>query len=273
MDPAIDPATGKPKDPPATPEYVPIADFNAIKQRLDAFEAGTRFSQPPPSSTPPAPSGPSVSDQLSGIDKQIEAIDTQIDDAVKDGKPISKLNRERDALREKAIRLRIKSEDIDPAMSLGVQTIDQLSDQITRGSMKHLSVPEIKKAYEQALGGLDASQRMNPQMRQAAYNIAVGQHIDKVLEIEKEAMLRADATPPPEPGSAGTGRHDADTSWTPDPKKPPKPEDVLSPGAMKALATKGVTADQYYTRKGYKGGWPEYWEKVGYKYHAPNRAA
>ena len=264
-EPIIDPATGKPKekgngDPPPG-DFVQIStdEWATVKARLDTFEKMGFNVQPPQAATPPAPSGPSFDDQVKTLDSGIEAFDVQIDKAVEEGKPMTALLRERDKLTQQRIRLQIKHEDIDPAFSQGIDTINQLSETVTRAQMPHLDL--VKQDYEAALNSMPADQRMNPKIRQGAYNIAVGQNVAKIIDAENEKKLRKQNEPdPPPPGSnSRSSGGDQDTV--------PKPEDVLSRDTMRALNLKGQTADDYYKTLGYKN-WDDYWTKTGKEYFA-----
>lgn len=263
-DPVIDPATGEPKkgnggtppDPPADGSViqVPADEWIALKTKIDIFEKGFTH-QPQPA--PAAPTGPTFDEQISQIDKGIEAFDSQIDEAVANGKPVSALLRERDKLIQNRTRLHIKHEDIDPAFATGIDTINQLSDTVTRTQMPYLDL--VKQDYDTALNSMPADQRMNPKIRQAAYNIAVGQNITKIMEAEHEKKLRESQEPdPPEPGSSSRASNA-------DPDTVPKPEEVLSRDTMKALRMKGQTVDEYYKSVGYKD-WADFWEKRGKEY-------
>lgn len=263
-EPVIDPVTGKPKEggdnnSPGTVQ-ISTEDWAKVNARLDSFDKIYQNIQPQQApAAPAAPAGPTLAEQLSQIDTQIESIDTQIDAAVSDGKPVSKLMRERDKLTKKQIRLEVKHEDIDPAFATGIDTINQLSDTVTRGSMPYLNI--VQKDYDGALESIPADQRMNPKMRQAAYNIAVGQNITKIMEAENEKALRAQNEPdPPPPGSnSRSSENDQDTV--------PKPETVLSKDTLKALKMAGRTVDEDCQKRGYKN-WEDFWNKTGKSYFA-----
>lgn len=280
MEPTIDPITGKsvqptppadPSDPtaplvdPSEMMTVPKGEWDNMKTRLDSFEKGINFGRQTaqPAAAPAVPAGPTLSDQLAEIDTQITALDTQVDAAVADGKPVSKLLKERDTLTSKRLRMQIKAEDIDPAFNAGIQTIDQLSEEITKGQMSYLTIPEVKAEYDNALASLTPDQKMNPKMRMVAYQIAVGkpENLTKILEAQKEATLREASQPPTDPpagNSRGTGGGDGGDTV-------PKPKDVLSRDALAAINSKGITVDEYYKKLGYND-WADFWEKRGKSY-------
>lgn len=266
MPPEIDPVTGKPVTPPPPtpdPNVVPKAEFDDLKRRLDAFErTGPRFAAP---AAPPPSIGPTVTEQLRTIDAEIDALDLKIDAAVQEGKPVSQLMKQRSTLDRKATRLQIKTEDIDPAFSAGIQTIDQLSETVTRGKMKYYDI--VKADVDEFLISLPPEQRMNPKMREAAYNMAVGKNVDKITAAQKEEMLREAANPPapPPPGNSRSSNAKPGTI--------PTPKEVLSSGALAAISLKGITVDEYYKKMGYKGGWADFYEKRGKTYFGESEAA
>lgn len=260
-DPVIDPTTGQPTNTDATPPSVTISkdEWDSVKQRLDAFEQ-TAFTQTPTSSPAP-PSGPSLDEQLGEIDKQIDAFDAQIDDAVSSGKPVSKLLRERDALNARRMRLQIKHEDLDPALSAGISSINNLTDEITRGKMTWLKLPAVKKAFETTLSQLTPEQRLNIEARNAAYDMAVGKNLSVIQDAMKEEMLRSAA----DDQTATPGNHNGRSGAQSGGDDIPKPRDVLSSSALAAIKTKGMTVDAYYQKLGYTD-WADFWEKRGKNY-------
>jgi len=278
--PTIDPITGKPvanaDDPNAAAAaaenvvQIKKEDWDKLNTRLDTFEKNAmNFNQQPAQPAVPAkPAGPTLVDQVQEIDKDIAALNTKIDEAVTGGKPVSQLMTERDTLMHKRTRLQIKYEDIDPAMNAGIQTIDQISAEITRGKMKYYDL--VKDDVEAALASLAPDQRMNPQMREAAYNIAVGKNIAKIMEAQEEEMLRSvsdaanNGTPPVGGNSRANDQPGKDTI--------PEPKDVLSPSALNAIKSVGKTPDEYYKSLGYAGGWNDFWEKRGKSYFGDEEA-
>lgn len=264
-EPVIDPTTGKPVEPtaPIPPVVsVPAEEWGAMKARLDMFEKNYSKPSTPSAPAPPTPSGPTLADSLSAIDKQIDALDSRIDTAVNKGDPVSKLMRERDTLTSKRLRLQIKHEDIDPALSAGINTIDQLSAEVTRGKMPYLNT--VHDDFDSLLNTMPAEQRMNPQVRQKIYEMAVGKNIDKITAAQHEETLRKAAADQTAALPTGNGR----TSGNGGTGKGgvPRPDKVLSKDAIEAMRSVGKDPDAYYKGMGYKGGWAEFWEKRGKEY-------
>ncbi len=261
-EPIIDPATGKPKEAGNGDDnliQVPSDEWAAVKAKVDTFEKMGFNVQPPQPVAPPAPSGPSFDEQIRTLDSGIAALNTKVDEAVTESKPVSILLDERDKLTQQRTRLQIKHEDIDPAFSQGIDTINQLSETVTKGQMPYLDL--VKQDYESALNSMPVDQRMNPKIRKAAYDIAVGQNVTKIMEAETEKKLRKQSEPvqPPPGSNSRSSGGDQDTV--------PKPEDVLSRDTIKALRSKGQSADDYYKTLGYKN-WDDYWTKTGKGYFA-----
>jgi hypothetical protein len=263
-EPMIDPATGQPKagnggDPNPTVNMVqiPIEDYQKLTQRIDSFEQNYIHPQHQQQQQPATPAGPTLSEQLAAIDTDIDALDVQIDAAVANNQPISKLMKQRDTLTQKQTRMRIKAEDIDPAFATGIDTINQLTDTVTRSQMPHLSL--VQRDYESALNSMPPDQRMNPKIRQAAYEIAVGKNIDKIISAENERKLR-ESQEPAQPAPTSNSRQSGAQQDT-----VPKPEEVLSKDTMKALRIKGQSVDEYYKSRGYEG-WNDFWTKTGKDY-------
>lgn len=260
-EPTIDPMTGKPKiEPPPTappPNYVPQSDFDALRQRLDVFEQVGLQQQQRDVYSPPA--GPSFDDQIADFDKKLEALDTQIDKAVEDGNAVSRLLRERDKINSARVRLEVNRE-FDPKFAAGVETIDFLAGEVTRRKMPHYDI--VKDDVERHLKSLPANQRMNPQVRQAAYQLAVGQNVDKIVAAKEEEVRRSVAENASMAPNGPNGRMSGGQGYSegvPDPKK------ILGSGAIAALKAKNVSVDQEYQRRGYVG-WEDYWNKTGKKY-------
>ena len=257
---AIDPITGKEiVEEGNKPEMVQIekADWDKLNNRLDAFDLKSQQQfQPAPVAQP---AGPTVDETLAAIDAEIKALDASFNLAVKDGEPISDLLHKRDALTRKYTRTEIKLRDIDPAMGEGVDVISQLSSEMARSKMPHYAL--VKDAMEQQLSGLPANQRMSPQIQKAAYEMAVGQNLEVIMDSEREKLLREDALKLEQTTQTGqNSRTGASGDGT-----IPKPKDVLGADAINALRSKNKTVDQHYQGLGYKD-WPDYWEKTGKAY-------
>lgn len=255
-------AEGNPIVPAAAePETVtiPKEEYENITKRLDAFDLRLT-PQVAPVAPQPAP-GPTLEEQVAKFDDQITAIGTEIDTAITEQKPVAALMAKRDALNAEKTTLQIRTQHIEPAFAQGVQTIGQLTDEVTKSQMPHLAIPEVKVEYDRFLSTVPPEQSMNPQMRMYAYNLAVGSQHTVILAQQKEVWLR-EATPPggQTPGSA-TGRNQDQPTH-----KIPKPEEILSQGNLNALAASNRTVDSHYQSLGYKN-WEDYWTQTGAEHY------
>ena len=198
---------------------------------------------------------------MAKYDEGILALGTEIDTAITDQKPVAVLMSKRDAINAEKNSLILRTQHIEPAFAQGVQTIGQLTDEVTKSQMPHLVIPEVKVEYDRFLGTLPPEQSMNPQMRIYAYNLAVGSNHTVILEQQKEVWLR-EATPPggQTPGST-TGRSQEQGTH-----KVPKPEEILSQGNLNALAASNRTVDSHYQSLGYKD-WEDYWTQTGAEHY------
>lgn len=266
MDPQIDPKTGKPIQPPANdpgtppadpnappaPEYVPKAQFDEALRRLDAFESRYQFGagQPPQQTLPSPPPGPSVADQIADIDKEINSLGAEIDKAIADEKPVSALLTKRDNLTARRTRLQIQEEDIAPIRQFGTTAIDQLSEFAASSSMDLAKKYDfVKASMDGMLNQLPAEQR-TLQVRQKAYQLAVGENHDKIMEAQREEWLRENPAPVPPPGEGGRGGDNGNPDIL-------KPEDVWDKDNLRELKKLGLTPETYVQRRGYKD-WEDY---------------
>jgi heat shock protein HspQ len=255
-DPVIDPTTGKPvegdqnNDPAVI--SIPKEDWEKMQRRLDVFDA-QHLNQNRAPAAPPEPSGPTLADQIKEIDKELDSIDDQIDAAMENRTPIKSLLKKRDTLNAKRTRLEIVHEDIEPMRAAGTQTINQLSDQMTRKNMPYYDL--VKNDYEGIISALPTEQQMQPDIRKWAYETAVGRNIGRIQEKEREKILResSEANNPPDAGksSRSSNRKSGEI---------PSARDFLGDGGMAALREKGETADEHYRKRGFKDGWAGYYE-------------
>lgn len=269
-EPKIDPLTGKPiADPNASqpptvddPNYTVVSkeDLASMRGKLDAFDKiGTNFQQPAAQPQQPQSSGPTLAEQLQDTQAKIEKLNTQIDQAIADQQPVSKLLSQRDALNSKALRLQIQEEDLGPLRMIGTQALNQLSDTVTRQGMKHFDV--VKDDFNSILSTVPEDQRMLPEVRKIVYETAVGRNTDKIFEAEREKILREAAEQQALDTNNNSGR-----TVDKDGNEIPKPVDILGEGAMAALKTKGQSVDQYYQTLGYTG-YQDWWEKTGKEFY------
>lgn len=255
------PAEGiNPATPPTIPmAQIPLAEWEGLKAKLDVFEKigiGNHLGN----QVPAAPATPidTLDQQLAVYDNQIAAIDVEIDKLIERGEPISKLNRQRDKLIQAQTRLEIKHRDLDPAFNQGINAIDALSSEVSRGKMKYYEI--VKPDMDQILAGIPSDQRMSPTVRESAYQLAVGKNMVKIMDAQREEILRSSVPDPNLTPGNKNSRNGANAGST-----VPSPRDVLGKEGMAALSQKGTTVDQYYKNLGYSG-WEDFWSKRGKEY-------
>ena len=252
VDPPVDPPVPEPE------KFVSKEDFDKVTEqltqttktldqamlRIDQF--GTAQVAAP--AAPAAPiADPSV-EKIADIDEKLKPLYEDYDKAVYDGKgtgaimqQINNFERDKTVLTNQAM---IKSE-VGQVTQFGTDALGQISTEITAGKMTRLQIPEVKQAYDAALATMTPTNKANPQVLLGAYNYAVGQNIDRVIEIEQEAAIRKaadDAANPQDPGASSGGRGGPPSGGDED----VKPEDVLSKENLAALRGVGKTADEYY---------------------------
>jgi len=250
-DPVIDPTTGEPMEPQTPPTVlVPAEEWGAMKARLDVFEKNTLNQSH--QQTTQTPAGPTFNDQIKEIEIKIDALDSEIDKKVADGKPVSALMKERSSLDRQITRLYIKNEDIDPVINAGMQTIDQLSNEVSKGQFKYMDI--VKKDYDTLMQSIDPGQRASLDVKQKIYQMAVGQNMDAILEAKTEEILRKGHDNAGNPIPGNNGRQTTDDGI-------PAADKILSREAINAIKSRGMTVDEYYIKRGHKDGWKGYFEK------------
>jgi hypothetical protein len=262
-------------DKPPEPKYVTmdqLEDFGKTLSKTLTDELSFRMTPQQQAQPAPAAAPQSRMDQakprLAQIDERLNQIDTEYADAQQnyDAARLSSLRREeRKLLTERNdVEMSARLADSESRIvTMGAHTIDQLSTQVASGRMEYLSVPEVKRAYDELMNTMPPDQRMTLDLKMHCYNAAVGQNMSKIVGVEIEKKLRQDAngdatTQDPAQASA-SGREQSSRSTG-----PKKPSDVLSDTALASIAYKfgkgqgGI--DRHYQTLGYKD-WNDYYEK------------
>lgn len=148
--------------------------------------------------------------------------------------------------------------DFQPHLVRNEQALGQLSDAVTKGDMPYYDA--LKTELDTAFAQVPPENLMQPNVKKFVYEQVVGKNMPKILEIEKEKMLRSQ-DPNAAAGGPGevTPRQDAGTlkeGETPDIK------DIYSEDARKALANVGRSFDDLAKARGYKDGATYYKEVV-----------
>jgi hypothetical protein len=143
--------------------------------------------------------------------------------------------------------MQIKSEDIDPNLQFGINAIDQLSEQVTASKMPYATkYTFVQDAMKTLTDQLPMEQRANPAVRMKAYEMAVGQCSEQILNAEREEWQRQVTDQQTQDVGGHTGRDNGGTD-----SGIPKPEDVLTADSIAAIKGLGKTVDQYYQGLGY----------------------
>lgn len=263
-----------PSDPngtPPEPKYVTEEQFNSIKGQLDSVaQSLERFqtaaeAHPPyqQTSTPAAPAADpheGTKARIAAIDNELKELAEKAESAGYSGKGLGEvMTRQNQLFTERGeLQGQMLASRVDPRMEAGIYTLDALSTEITSSKMPYLSVPEVKDRYSHYIGQLSPEQRMNPQAKIGAYNLAVGENQTKIEEIKRQQWLReAEEAATQDPASGGSSGRSAGAG-TPG---IPRPEDVLSPQALKTIkGSRQHEPDSYYRSLGY-GGWEDYYTK------------
>ncbi len=236
---------------------IPKEEWESLKTKLDHFETNlSTMANPTQQQAPMQPQGPTLQETISPMEQELEEVLEQIDSNIENGRGIKALNKKRASLERKITSTRIRHEDLDPIRNMGMQTINQLTSEVSRSKMPHYEL--VKKDFEEFMSNLTQEQQMNMDVRQIAYNQAVGKNSEKIFQAQMEQQNREAAAK-----QAGI---DANSVNRPQKQKfgeveVPAFEDVMSTSAVQALREKGLTADQEFQRRGFAGGWPEYYAK------------
>lgn len=265
VEPTEPSAPATPPDAPPKPDFATKEDLANLRGAIETLSIQFRNFGQGAAPTPPAPRGPTLSDQLSTLESKLESLDAQLEDAITSGKPgISKIQRERERILQTKIDLQSNAK-LEEIRSMGVFAIDQLTDQVVSNQMPFLKIPEVKGAYDKAIRDLPPDQRMSPQIRIAAYQYAVGSNMDKVFDTKLQEHMRTSTAPPTQTPTATSGRTTDRT--THDPNRTPKPSEVWSEENLAALRAAGKTPDSYCRALGYRD-FSEWWTKEGKEYYA-----
>ena len=272
-DPPADPPAG---DPPAgdEPKYVTVEQFETVSKTLDtvneslkAMNANQQAYQAP--AAPAAPVAPAEDphkgskERITVIDGELKALTQEAEDATLSGKGMGAVTAKQTALMIERgdLQTTIHTAASDPRIDAGLHTLDALSTEITSGKMEHLKLPEVKARYDHYVGAIPLEQRMNPEAKMGAYNLAVGENLAVIQDAQKQEWLRAaeeggdPGTQDPAGGGPTSRQNPAGEGGI------PTPDTILSPEAMRSIKTsRHRNPDNYYQSLGYEG-WDDYFTK------------
>jgi len=253
----------------AEPKYVTEEQFKAMGTQLDGMArtlenlqtAQPAYQQPAAPAAAPVDPHKEAKDRIVAIDTQLQDLTKKADEAAYAGKGMGEVMSQQQRLM--AERSTLVGQTLIPTsdarMDAGIQTLDALSTEITSGKMPHLTLPEVKNSYERYIGQLAPEQRMNPQAKMGAYNLAVGENLPKIEESQKQVWLReAEETATQD---AAAGSHSGRDAGSGTSGATPAPDAVLSADALKSIkGSRHRTPENYYRSLGYEG-WDDYYEK------------
>jgi len=246
------------------PDFATKEDIAELRGLVEGLSSSMRdFGQP--RAQPEAPKGPSTEEQLATINSNLEQLYEQFDNAIQEGKGASKIQKEISKLENAKADLRYGAQ-INELRSFGTYAIGQLTEKVVSGSMPLLDIPEVKKAYTEAIKTMTPDQSANPEVLMTAYNYACGACMDKIIDHKMQENLRkAEEVAVTQTPAGKTGRTQKPED---DPNRIPRPDEVLpaeSIAAVKEHPKYQGDFDAQYKAMGYKG-WDDYWTKTGKAY-------
>jgi hypothetical protein len=266
------PADGADGADPAAPQYITAEQFaEQMKPVADALGAvgetlKTLNTQPaqPAQAAPAEDPHKTQKARVTEIDKQLEDLSKKAEDANYQGKGMGELMAQQN-------RLMIERSDLqgqmiagqsDPRLDAGFQTLDAISSEVVSAKMPHLALPEVKARYDHYIVQLAPEQRMNPEAKMGAYNLAVGENLPIIEEASKQAWLReadeGDPTKTQDPAGGGAGRQHAEGGGA---GGALTPETAFSPEALRSIKqSRHRTPENYVRSLGYED-WDDYAEK------------
>jgi hypothetical protein len=240
------------------PKMVQISteDWQAIQTKMSDFEKklSQGFQTPVAPAAPAVAPGPSVDEMVGDIEKEIEAIDDEIEERISNGQSVKALRAKQRKLQAKATKIQIEAESINPLRDIGLGTMGQLSLKMVQSDMPHLDV--VKDTFDEYYNQLTGAQKSDPEILKKIYNLAVGQNYDAVVRKEAEIANRQKSQATSlDVGNKGRSSKTADKAEG----DIPDWRDYYSGGSLLALERKGIDMDREVQRRGYKD-WKEYYE-------------
>jgi hypothetical protein len=247
-------------------QYMTVDQFNeqmqpiqqtlgTVNKALEALTSNQQAYQQPQAAAAQPAEDPhkSQKERISQIDKQLEDLAQKADEAAYQGKGMADIMTQQNRLYQERseIQGQMLSGQRDPRIDAGFQTLDALSSEVMSGKMPHLSVPEVKARYDHYVGQLAPEQRMNPEAKMGAYNLAVGENLAVITEANKQEWLRQTE----EGGTSGRQHPEggSDGQYT--------PERFFSEEALRTIKrSKHRNVETYVRSLGYES-WDEYVEK------------
>ena len=242
-----------------------MEQFTALQNTIGGLAEGVKalnsqaYQAHPTPVKPPEDPNKGVKEEMDKIDKDLDAIEAEIDKAVYEGKGAGALmSKQRKLMTQRTnLQLRLNTPAADPRIEAGMQTIDTLSNEVLADKMPYLSLPKVKERYDYYINQLSVEQRMNPATKQGCYNLAVGENFGVIEETRKEEWMRDQNDQQTQVASGGGSRDTQSQSSGVE-----TPEEHFSEDALSMIkGSKHRTPENYVMSLGYKD-WEDYIEKV-----------
>lgn len=144
-----------------------------------------------------------------------------------------------------------------PSLNMGLHAVSGVVADSASKVLPHYK--RFQKEIDDYVGGMTPEMRMSAKAWEIAHNVVVGRNVDVLTKEATEAALRTAAdVGNPNPGGGTGSRTGGGGGGTP----VPSVEELLGKDAALALTSKGIDADTWSKRLGYKGGWGEYAKQI-----------
>ncbi len=165
-----------------------LTDFG---RKLDVFEQSATSVRVQPAA-PAAPAGPTIEQQLSEIDTQIDKLEDDLDAAIEAEKPTKELRAKIRRLSDKKAELRTNAIAANLEVR-GVGMFEQITGTVMQPQFPLLRFAPVKREYDDYLSRMTPAMRANPEALMRAYQLAVGARFTEVMSLQAEETARAAA--------------------------------------------------------------------------------
>lgn len=252
----------KPPETPPAPQFVTVETFNAMQQQLGAMaenlkslterQKGYQQQAPAAPAAPPEDPHKATKARIAEVDRELADTNMAIEKSYANyGEGIGPLLTKQQKLMFERSDLQGKLNTptgTDPRLDAGFRTLDTLAQEVMSGKMPYLSVKEVKEFYDNHINSLPPEQRMNPEVKQGVYNLAVGANLSIIEELRKQEWLREQENPTQDQQQgAASGRQQPSNG-----SGEVKPEDLFSPETLRMIKnSRHRTVDRYCESLGY----------------------
>lgn len=145
---------------------------------------------------------------------------------------------------------------IAPSLNLGLDSLSTIVATSAEATLPHYK--RYKKEIDDYVKGMTPEMRMNPIAYQIAHDTVVGRNVHTIVKEAVETALRSAADVGNPNGGGGSGSRSGGGGGGP---AVPSVAELLGDQAHAALLSKGIDADTWSRRLGYKG-WAEYADEI-----------